>query len=52
MDTNGNQDLTKVQEQTGSLALSELRDTYTMRAYECWNKQRFETHEIHMIKAD
>ena len=52
MDTTGNQDLTKVQEQTGSLALSELRDTYTMRAYECWNKQRFETHEIHMIKAD
>ena len=51
MDTAGNQDLTKVQEQDGSLALSELRDTYTMRAYECWNKQRFETHEIHMVKA-
>ena len=52
MDTAGNADLTQVQEQDGSLALSEKADTYTMRAYECWNKQRFETHEIHMVKAD
>lgn len=51
MDTAGNADLTQVQEQDGSLALSEKADTYTMRAYECWNKQRFETHEIHMVKA-
>ena len=52
MDTAGNADLTQVQEQDGSLALSEKADTYTMRAYECWNKQRFETHEIHMVKAE
>ena len=51
LDAAGNADLTQVQEQSGTLALSELRDTYTMRAYECWNKQRFETHEIHMVKA-
>lgn len=52
MDTAGNADLTQVQEQDGSLALSEKADTYTMRAYECWTKQRFETHEIHMVKAE
>lgn len=51
LDAAGNADLTQVQEQNGTLALSEKADTYTMRAYECWNKQRFETHEIHMVKA-
>ena len=51
LDAAGNADLTQVQEQSGTLALSEKADTYTMRAYECWNKQRFETHEIHMVKA-
>ena len=52
LDAAGNADLTQVQEQSGTLALSEKADTYTMRAYECWNKQRFETHEIHMVKAE
>lgn len=52
LDSAGNVDLTQVQEQSGTLALSEKADTYTMRAYECWNKQRFETHEIHMVKAE
>lgn len=37
--------------QRGTLALSELRDVYTLRAYECWEKERFETCEIQMRPA-
>ncbi len=29
--------------ETGTLALSEKADQYTLRAYECWEKQRFDT---------
>ena len=38
--------------QTGTLSLDEKADTYTLRAYECWEKQRFDTHEIQMKKAE
>ena len=38
--------------QIGTLSLSEKADCYTLRAYECWEKRRFDTHEIRMIKAE
>ena len=38
--------------QIGTLSLSEKADCYTLRAYECWEKQRFDTHEIRMKKAE
>lgn len=38
--------------QTGTLSLDEKADSYTLRAYECWEKQRFDTHEIQMKKAE
>lgn len=34
--------------QTQTLAKNELRDTYTLRAYNCWEKTRYETHEFIM----
>ena len=37
--------------QKETLGLSELRDAYTLRAYECWEKQRFDTHDIVMRPA-
>ena len=37
--------------QTETLGLSELRDVYTLRAYECWEKQRFDEHDIAMRPA-
>lgn len=37
--------------QKGTLGLSELRDVYTLRAFECWEKQRFDTCEIQMRPA-
>ena len=33
---------------TETLAKNELRDTYTLRAYNCWEKNRYETHEFIM----
>ena len=38
--------------QIGTLSLSEKADCYTLRAYECWEKRRFDTHEIRMKKAE
>ena len=38
--------------QIGTLSLSEKADRYTLRAYECWEKRRFDTHEIRMEKAE
>lgn len=38
--------------QTGTLSLDEKADCYTLRAYECWEKQRFDTHEIRMKKEE
>ena len=37
--------------QTDTLGLNELHETYTLRAFECWNKQRFDTREIEMRPA-
>lgn len=37
--------------QNGTLGRSELYETYTVRAYECWEKARFDTHEIEMRPA-
>ena len=37
--------------QRETLGLNELRETYTLRAYECWNKTRFDTHEVTMRRA-
>ena len=37
--------------QQGTLGKNELRDSYTLRAFECWGKQRFETHTFEMIPA-
>ena len=34
--------------QTQTLAKNELRDIYTLRAYNCWEKNRYETHEFIM----
>ena len=34
--------------QTETLAKNELRDTYMLRAYNCWEKNRYETHEFIM----
>lgn len=34
--------------QTQTLAKNELRDTYTLRGYNCWEKNRYETHEFEM----
>ena len=30
--------------QTQTLAKNALRDTYTLRGYNCWEKNRYETH--------
>ena len=38
--------------QTGTLSLDEKADCYTLRAYECWGKRRFDTHEIRMKKEE
>ena len=38
-----------IQEET--LGKNELRSSYTLRAFECWNKQRFDTHTLDMIPA-
>lgn len=38
--------------QTGTLSLDEKAESYTLRAYECWEKQRFDTHEVQMKKAE
>ena len=38
--------------QIGTLSLSEKADCYTLRAYECWEKQRFDAHEIRMKKEE
>lgn len=37
--------------QRGTLGKNELHKTYTLRAYECWEKKRFETHELTMRPA-
>lgn len=37
--------------QDGTLARNELHDVYTLRAYECWEKERFDTHEFVMRPA-
>ena len=41
--------------QTGTLGKNELHDSYTLRAFGCWDKERFETHTFEMrpaIQAD
>ena len=38
--------------QTGTLSLDEKADCCTLRAYECWEKRRFDTHEIRMKKEE
>ena len=38
-----------VQRQT--LGKSELRGCYTLRAFNCWSKERFETHELSLRPA-
>ena len=37
--------------QRETLARYELHDTYTLRAFECWEKERFETHTLTMRPA-
>lgn len=37
--------------QTETLGKNELHDTYTLRAFECWEKTRFETHTFTMRPA-
>lgn len=37
--------------QRGTLGKNELRDVYTLRAYECWEKARFEAREFVMRPA-
>jgi len=38
--------------QTETLGRNELHETYTLRAYECWEKERFETHTFTMRKVE
>ncbi|MDO5300614.1 MAG: hypothetical protein Q4F18_14385, partial [Clostridia bacterium] len=38
-------------QEEGTLARNELHDVYTLRAYECWGKERFDTHEFVMRPA-
>lgn len=38
--------------QTENLGRNELHDTYTLRAYECWEKERYETHTFTMKKLE
>ena len=38
--------------QTESLGRNELHVSYTIRAYECWEKQRFETRTVEVCKAE
>ena len=38
-----------IQEET--LGKNELRSSYTLRAFECWDKRRFDTHTFQMIPA-
>lgn len=38
--------------QIESLGRSELYESYTLRAYECWEKERFETRTVLMKKAE
>lgn len=38
-----------IQEET--LGKNELHDSYTLRAFECWDKQRFDTHTFEMTPA-
>ena len=44
--------MTRIIRQTGTLSLDEKADCYTLRAYECWEKRRFDTHEIRMKKEE
>ena len=37
--------------QTGTLGKNELHETYTLRAYDAWEKERYEMHEIIMRPA-
>lgn len=37
--------------QTETLGKNELHDTYALRAFECWEKERFETHTFAMRPA-
>ena len=37
--------------QEGTLALDEQADRYLLRAYDCWSKQRFDTHTFSMRPA-
>ena len=38
--------------QIESLGRNELHESYTIRAYECWEKQRFETRTVEVCKAE
>ena len=37
--------------QRETLGKSELRGSYTLRAFNCWSKERFETHELSLRRA-
>lgn len=37
--------------QTETLGRNELHETYTLRAFDCWEKERFETHTLEMRPA-
>lgn len=38
--------------QTETLGRNELHETYTLRAYECWEKERFESHTFAVTRAE
>ena len=40
-----------VYRQTETLGKNELHDTYTLRAFDCWEKARYETHTLQMRPA-
>jgi len=38
--------------QTETLGRNELHEAYTLRAYNCWDKARYETHTFEMVKEE
>ena len=38
--------------QEGTFALSEWKQEYTLRAYDCWKKTRYDTHTIEMLPEE
>ena len=49
--TDGEMEEPTMYRQTETLGKNELHETYTLRAFDCWEKERFETHTFEMRPA-